>query len=115
MQSKTGKCKIWLYHFTKVPPGEPYYGAFHSADLGYAFHNLHRWNRPFVKADFDFEDIMSSYWVNFAKTGNPNGQGLPEWPEFDLNSQRIIELGEVVKSKDFPFIEQMRFIDKINK
>ncbi|MGA2464689.1 MAG: carboxylesterase family protein, partial [Thermodesulfobacteriota bacterium] len=42
-------------------------------------------------------NTMSAYWVQFAKTGNPNKEGLPEWPAYDVAKDQYIELGEVVK------------------
>jgi para-nitrobenzyl esterase len=115
MESKTGKNKAWLYYFTRVPPGEPVYGAFHSAELGYALHTLSFYNKPFVKTDYDLENIMSSYWVNFARSGDPNGEGLPAWPVFDDSSPKVIELGDKVEAKPVPYLDQIRFLDKINK
>jgi para-nitrobenzyl esterase len=41
--------------------------------------------------DHQLSDEMSSYWVNFAKTGNPNGEGLPEWPQYDREHESAIE------------------------
>jgi len=114
MQSTTGTGKAYLYYFTHVPPGEPDYGAFHSAEFGYALNTLKLWNRPFTHTDWDLANKMSSYWVNFAKTGNPNGEGLPEWPAFDKNSPNIIEFGDEVKSVPLPFREQLEFFDKYN-
>jgi para-nitrobenzyl esterase len=114
MQSATGKSKAYLYYFTHVPPGEPNYGAFHSSEFGYALRNLKLWSRPFAKLDYDLSEIMSSYWVNFAKSGNPNGPGLPEWPAFDNSSPRVIELGDQVKPVPLPHREQLEFMSRIN-
>ena len=114
MQTKTGKGKVWLYYFSQIPPGEPNYGAFHSAEFAYALKTLKYWNRPFTKSDYELEDIMSSYWVNFAKTGNPNAKDLPKWPQFDTKAYQIIELGNQVKSKKVPNFEQLIFLDKLN-
>jgi para-nitrobenzyl esterase len=114
VQSTTGKNKAYLYYFTHVPPGEPNYGAFHSAEFGYALNTLKLWNRPFTRTDWDLADKMSSYWVNFAKTGNPNGEELPEWPAFENSSPKIIEFGDQVKSVPLPFREQLEFFDKFN-
>ena len=42
-------------------------------------------------------ETMLSYWTNFAKTGNPNGKGLPVWPEYDLQSDVWLELNHDIK------------------
>jgi len=109
-----GTGKAYLYQFKRVPLGEPNYGAFHSSEFGYALHTLKLWDRPFTDVDYKLEDIMSSYWVNFAKTGDPNGKGLPVWPAFDENNPEIIELGDVVKATPLPYREQLKFMDGIN-
>jgi para-nitrobenzyl esterase len=115
LQSETGKGKSYLYLFSRVPPGEPNYGAFHSAEFGYALHTLHLWDRPFTDVDFKLEDMMSSYWVSFAKTGDPNGEGLPEWPVFNDRDPEIMGLGDVVKAEPLPNRDQLLFLDQINQ
>jgi len=114
IQSSKGKNKAWLYYFTHVPPGEPNYGAFHSSEFGYALKTLHLWNKPFVKVDYDLSELMSSYWVNFAKNGDPNGPGLPIWPFFDKTSPKVIQLGDEVKAIPLPLSNQLLFMDSIN-
>ena len=114
LQSSSGENPAYLYYFKRVPPGEPDYGAFHSAEFGYALHNLDKWDRPFTEVDRKLEGIMSDYWVNFAKTGDPNSEGLPEWPSFNNEHPRIIELGDTVRSGELPFKEQLRFLDQFN-
>ena len=54
-------------------------GAFHSSELWYMFGTLDKCWRPMEAADYELSDRMVSYWTNFAKTGNPNGDDLPEW------------------------------------
>jgi para-nitrobenzyl esterase len=111
MQTEKGQKDAYLYYFTRVPPGEPNFGAFHSAEFSYALHTLRNWNRPFEQADCDLEKTMSDYWVNFVKTGNPNGEGLPEWPIFDPENPLVIELGSEVKTRAMPYWEQMKFME----
>lgn len=114
LQAAKGTGKSYLYYFKRVPPGEPNYGAFHSAEFGYALHTLKFWNRPFTDVDYKLEEAMSSYWVNFAKTGNPNGEGLPVWPAFNENNPKVIELGDEVKAVPLPYKDQLLFMDSIN-
>ncbi len=83
----------YLYQIGHVPPDKPdfsNYGAFHTSEVPYALHTLHKWNRPWQALDRKIEDLLSSYWVNFAKTGNPNGPGLPDWVSYDQASGHIM-------------------------
>ncbi len=91
-----------------------YFGAFHAAEFGYALHTLHKWNRPFTETDYRIEKIMSSYWVNFAKNGDPNGEGLPHWESFNGESPQIIEFGDEVKAAPLPFQKQLYFMNELN-
>ena len=85
---------VYLYFFTYAPPGPKRYvtGAYHGAELGYVFGNP---DPAWDAQDRRLSDTMMSYWTNFAKTGNPNGAGLPTWPAFDRRKQRTMELGRL--------------------
>lgn len=109
-QSK-GKSKAYLYQFSRVPPGEPNYGAFHSAEFGYCLNTLDKWARPFEEWDKKLSEAMSSYWVNFATTGNPNGPGLTEWPAFDAAKPQVIDFGNEIKVIAVPAKDQFDFMD----
>lgn len=95
-RAKTSKAKAYTYYFTRgIPwPEHPEFGAFHTGDVPYFFANLKHLNRPWEAVDRKLAETASSYWVNFAKTGNPNGKGLPNWPAFDTAQQITMELGE---------------------
>jgi para-nitrobenzyl esterase len=99
LQSERGKAKAYLYYFTHVPPsapGQPSRGATHTADLAYMFNNEPP-NAMWTDVDKKLADTMSSYWVNFATTGNPNGKGLPEWPAYSAKKgEKNIVLGDTV-------------------
>jgi para-nitrobenzyl esterase len=112
LQNKTGRNKSYLYYFTHVPPGLPNYGAFHSAEFGYALKTLRLWNKPFESWDYKLSEMMSSYWVNFAATGDPNGAQLPEWPAFNSTGNCVMEFGDQVKAIALPFQPQLEFIDR---
>jgi para-nitrobenzyl esterase len=98
LQEKKGKDKAYLYFFTRVPPvpeGRPSRGATHTAELAYMFNNLLP-GTPWTDTDRKLADMMSSYWANFAATGNPNGKGLPEWPLYSSKSEQAMVLGDTV-------------------
>jgi para-nitrobenzyl esterase len=54
---------------------------------------------------------IQSYWVNFAKTGNPNGPGLPHWPAFGASSQRVMYLDAHTHAGPVPNMRQIRVFD----
>ncbi|MBZ5524996.1 MAG: carboxylesterase family protein [Acidobacteriia bacterium] len=93
----TGHAPAYLYYFTRVPPGmqSQRFGAFHAADIAYVFGNF-IWPFPWEEADHKLSATISGYWVNFAASGNPNGNGLPKWPEYDAQSDQYLELGDKV-------------------
>ena len=69
------------------------YGAAHASEIGYVFENLRGWNgAQFTAQDTAVSKIMNSYWTNFAKTGNPNGAGLSEWPIYTPADNKILEI-----------------------
>lgn len=92
----TGK-PLFAYYYTHPEPGSTAasFGAFHSAEIPYMFNSLGAspW-RKFETKDVEIARIMSRYWANFAKTGNPNGTGVPVWPIFKEGKPVLMELGE---------------------
>ncbi|NTJ11610.1 carboxylesterase family protein [Rhizobium lusitanum] len=76
---------VYAYYFSHVPPGRDseFYGSYHSSDLWYFMNSLRnsKGQRFWTSADFRMAETMSSYLANFVKTGNPNDDGLPEWPQ----------------------------------
>ena len=96
-RAKTSKSKTYTYFWTHALPGPDAakYGAFHTSEVPYALNTLYMSDRPFTDADRRIADQMSSYWVNFAKTGDPNGKGLPHWPAVSEKPNTTMQTGEV--------------------
>ena len=97
LQTKTGKSKAYLYYFTHEPPvaqaasprGGFASGATHGAEAAYVFENL-LGARPWTDLDRQVADTLSSYWANFAATGNPNGNGLPVWKSYQPDQRMVL-------------------------
>jgi carboxylesterase type B len=106
---------IFIYHFTHTPPprrgfktdyavpkakGYTYFngsktGAYHAAEIPYTFDSL--WtdvDQPYKNVDRDIADRISQYWVNFMKSGDPNGDGLAYWPSAAEDEDHLMELGK---------------------
>ena len=84
------KSPAWQYHFTKVNPARPAMGATHGAEIGYAFNNGEAANAPGGSADANLATAMIGHWTQFAKTGNPNGPGLADWPAFEAPTRSYL-------------------------
>ena len=101
LQAGTGQNHVYYYSFRQRPPfpaGSVYegWGASHFAELWYVFDHLNQspWN--WTSADRRVAEEMSSYWVNFARSGNPNGPGLPAWPAFTNAESKVQDLGDPI-------------------
>ena len=90
----------WVYSFDRAAPGSDptNVGAYHCAELVYVFGTQNTVDRPWEVIDRELSDVMASYWVRFAATGNPNGQGLPEWPAYDEQSRHVKDFGARVSA-----------------
>ncbi len=89
---------VYEYQLERAIPGHESEGAVHSGDLVYVFGYYPKTGNiggVFGELDYKLADLMEQYWTNFAKTGNPNAKGLPEWPQFD-GSQAYIEFTQDV-------------------
>jgi carboxylesterase type B len=111
-QAKLGK-KGYTYFFTHSPTmnGQPSpQGANHTAEISYAFNNpkgqpAQTWN----EVDTKLAETMSSYWVNFITKGDPNGSGLPNWPQYrDVNS-KVMVLGSTVQAENAAPVDKLKF------
>lgn len=100
LQRLSGRNPAYYYHFIKSPPfpSDSVYagwGPSHFAELWYVFDHLDQVHWAWTRSDRRLAEIMATYWTNFAKTGDPNGPGLPPWPAFAANDE-VLYLGDQV-------------------
>nr|WP_315152466.1 carboxylesterase/lipase family protein [uncultured Flavobacterium sp.] len=91
----TKKVPAYLYLFSYVPESmkeRMKYGASHASEIPYVFDNIvDGYGFKAVPKDKEVAKMMNAYWVNFAKTGNPNGKDLPKWAVYDTNKNEVFE------------------------
>jgi para-nitrobenzyl esterase len=115
---KPGKSKAFVYYFTEQPPRlpnargafapGPHGSATHVSEILYAFGHLDG-SRTWTDNDRQVADAMSSYWVNFAKNGDPNGKGLNQWPVYDGKLPSVMVLGNPPEGAQTPSEAQLAF------
>jgi len=92
----------YAYMWTHVEPGPQaeHWRAFHSSEIPYVFQTF--WaspERPFTAVDQALSQHISGYWLNFVRTGDPNGAGLPPWPKFDVAAPRIQVIDDAIRTQ----------------
>ena len=94
---------VYRYQFTKE---NGFHATYHSGEMAYCYGNLDRQNKPYAynASDYKLQETMVGYWANFAKTGNPNGNGLPTWNKYEANG-KVMELGSNVGLIDDEYFE----------
>ena len=110
---ESGRGNAYMYCFDRDLHDE--YGVYHSSELWYLFGTLGRKKFHYTGYDYELSEMMTSYWANFAKTGDPNGEGLPEWNVYSKASPLMMELGDSVGMKDFGVNERILFRKKFVK
>lgn len=100
---KSGNRRVFFYRFTGQPvyrAGHPYFGLgpTHGAELPYVFGDLDMRAANWTSQDRELASMVQQYWTNFAKSGDPNGAGLPRWPMFDRQRAMVMELGPELRA-----------------
>jgi para-nitrobenzyl esterase len=118
LQANTAGSAVYYYSFSRRPPfpaESPYegWGASHFAELWYVFHHLEQTQWRWSPADRQLADQMSRYWVNFAKSGNPNGPGLPYWPPFTGENGPDQHLDDPITVGDVPYVDKLKVFDTV--
>ena len=116
-QTKTGAAPVYRYLFALPAPTDKYHpvavGTFHSDDIEYVFGTLD--SRPeatFTPADRTMSDEIQQYWTNFAKTGDPNGKSLPNWPTYQPLDYKVLRLDATISAAPDAVRERYLFLDK---
>ena len=110
-QNAQSGAPTYLYHFTRVPPSSKQtIGAFHAAEISFVF-DSHLRGMKLTEGDRKLTKRMVSYWANFARTGNPNHSGLPQWPAFDAGKRSTMIFDSTCAVKDDPDGEEMKALD----
>ncbi|MBE6819152.1 MAG: carboxylesterase family protein [Ruminococcaceae bacterium] len=103
------KKPVYFYCFTKDNRS---LRANHGGELPYAYGNLWRHDWLYDKSDYALSETMQSYWVNFVKTGNPNGEGLPVWAPYAESKNQVLSLGEEVNMAEDMYKDLYPLIDE---
>ncbi|WP_167619182.1 carboxylesterase/lipase family protein [Maribellus sediminis] len=96
LQSETGQSDVYLYYFDQhpdYPEDSPRYGygSPHGQDVAFVF-GLNPEDQHENESDLALSEVMVDYWTNFAKYGDPNGEGVPEWPAFSNENPDVMYL-----------------------
>ena len=81
----------YMYEFATARSQDHGLGAYHGAEIPYIFDTHDNW-LPTTPWDIELTDSMTQYWVNFAKSGNPNGPSLPHWPNYSAEKPAVLKL-----------------------
>ena len=116
LQSRLGTSKAFYYYFDQhpdYPADSPRvgYGSPHGADVPFVFEHLGAPNRQAAPGDQELSETMAAYWTNFAKRGDPNGEGLPNWPAFSDAHPVVMYLKQPPRTGPVPSEEGLRSLE----
>ena len=110
---------VAFYYFAqKQPPSLlsalfKFNGAPHGSEIAYVFRHLDRnFGTQFTDEDQKLSATMTAYWTNFAKKGNPNGEGLPQWPVFKDREPTVMYLDSQLHAGPVPNVDKLTVLDE---
>jgi para-nitrobenzyl esterase len=119
LQTQTGQSKVFVYYFDEFNP-EPIFpnapapkGAAHGSEIAYVFRHLEQ--NPSTKVTEEqkaLSEMMAKYWTNFAKNGDPNGEGIPTWPAFRDSEETVMYLKGRPHTAPVQNLEMLKAIDE---
>ena len=121
-QKASGQSDIFRFRFDRAPlmPQGAFgerdsrdAGAFHAGEIAYVFDNLHVFPWLLDDADRALARLASSYWINFVRSGDPNGPGLPRWPSFRSSGGPVMMLDTPAKARPEEWRERHLFLKRV--
>jgi len=119
---KTGEAPVFRYRFDETlpvaaasaqsPESEP--TAPHASEIEFVFEALSSKDLPWRPEDHKLSDLMSSYWTNFARTGDPNAEGLPHWPAYKPDGYEVMHLSVDPRAAPDANRPRYEFLDQIH-
>ncbi len=117
LQSRAGRGKVFAYYFEHVPPwpDQPAYkdrGAAHGAEVPYVFGTFDKQpEMTYRPIDRAVSETMQAYWVNFARTGDPNGPGLPTWPAYSEGRPQVMHFADKPTLGGVANLDKLKVLD----
>ena len=120
LQLDTGGSPVYRYEFDDAPPRaaadknpDPPL-AYHSAEIEFVFEALDSKPLPWRPEDKKLSELISTYWSNFAKTGDPNGDNLPRWPAYTHKDHyQVMHLSFEPHAAPDPHRQRYLFLDSL--
>ena len=116
LQAQNGKSKVFHYYFDQHaahPAGSPEadHGMPHGVDVPYVFQTLDPKDAKLTPGDREISETVSTYWTNFAKRGDPNGPGVPAWPEFTERDRQVMYFHDTAAPGPVPGAASLEVLD----
>jgi para-nitrobenzyl esterase len=116
LAARTGKSKVFYYYFDQHPeraPGSPQadHGMAHGVDVPYVFKTLDPNDPRLTPGDSAISETVATYWTNFAKHGDPNGAGVPEWPRFTESNRQVMYFRNEARPGPVPSADALEVLD----
>jgi para-nitrobenzyl esterase len=116
LQAKKGVSKAFFYYFDQHPDypidsPEAGHGSPHGQDVAYVFKHLDASKPSTTKSDLEISEAMTTYWTNFAKHGDPNGEGVPSWPDFSDARPVVMYFSQTPHTGPLPSAESLKILD----
>lgn len=105
---KNNNQTAYLYYFNKTNKS---LSDWHAGELPYFYGNLKK-NNNYEASDYELSETIQSYILNYVKTGDPNGEGLPEWKTYNEDPTEVMNFNEEVKMIPNDYLDVFKVFDK---